>query len=336
MAETILSSLSETRTAKVKRWAYRLLLFIILPTAAIFGGIYVPWASFVPSNWLLSMQGDAKHWTTRELTNRLATGSLSKEQASRFINKVVVIDLSMRKVSPVVPFIPYRLCLHSDLTGSPLRVLNASATCNAVSIDGRENTRLGFSMSVPASGMSTVSSAFECPSFGKHLVEFKFDLTVLSGPGQSVCYNFERSIRASLTILDAPASNFIHLNCDPGLKKSVESLLIVDLAWRELCAIGIPQIPIVGKLQWRPTGSEVYLDAGIIDWSLKGAIDPSDCQELPVDAPFVDIRITPDVVTAIQRQDDSCTEIYGCVIEIKGIKNRSSNSMSPRPSVGSP
>src|ERR1044071_9841376 len=78
--QSILTSLSQTRAAKTRRWAFRILIFVILPVAAIYGAWRVPWPGLMPSGLLLSMQGDAQHWATTELCNRYLAGQLQPAQ----------------------------------------------------------------------------------------------------------------------------------------------------------------------------------------------------------------------------------------------------------------
>ena len=320
-ADTILTSLSQTRSAKTRRWLLRAFLFIILPLAAVIGGRYVHWASFVPTEWLFSIQGDAKHWTTRELVERFASGNLSKDQATRLINEVVVIDFFMRKTAPVVPAIAYRLCLRVDVARGAGYTIEANALCSEVRVDGKKASEAGYSMGVSSGGSSIVSSELEGLGPGKHAVEILLHLAVSAGAPQTIRYDLNRSIKAAITIVDEPATKFIRLECNPELTARMKTVLKAGLSYGEFCDLsderaGAMPIPVAGKLQWRPSGSKKFADAGSVAWAEDWGIDGSNCEQVQTgDAELIDIRIVPDVNVAIRRLGDSCRQIYGCTLE---------------------
>src|SRR5260221_3358622 len=109
-ADSILTSLSQTRAARAKRSARCIFLFIVVPFAAIVGAWYVPWPRLMPTSWLLSAHRTG--WASRELVDRLTFGHLTSHDTQELLDRVVVTEVGIQCKAPVVSSMPYELEVH--------------------------------------------------------------------------------------------------------------------------------------------------------------------------------------------------------------------------------
>ena len=332
--KTILSSLDQTRAARTKRWTIRVLLFVVVPSVVIYGATFIQWRSLLPTAWLLSMQTGKEHWASAELLNRYAAGSLSPANAQRFIDKVVLTEIEMRNPAPLVQRLPFRVDLRLAIPNPTTSSMSANVTLDSIWVDGRQQAIGGFSLSVRGgAGRSSSIDSIQGLGAGDHQVELRLAVVVTAWqPAPSgrapVCTSFQRSVRKAVTVRNAPATQFVRLECSPELTKSVESNTNVRFSPNELLVcIYAPtlDISLAGRLFLRPTGAAEFTDFGeiVCDVGVGGSVTLCNPIDEFADKPYLDVRIVPDADVATQYGEDILTRIYGCPLQWNGVRNLS-------------
>lgn len=358
--DSILTSLSQTRAAKTRRWIIRTILFLILPAAAIYGAWHIPWPRFMPTSWLLSFQPDANrwanvdifdltirdkvkktadHWATGELLRRFVRGQLSTAQSSRFIDKMLLLQFAIRPKTPVGISLPYRVSACQLIPTSSRTALGTTVQFRSL-VDGREWAISGSIFASGALGQTSTGSSIQFTSTpGRHEIEFSITAvaTETTTPLDSPTVILRRSLKRVVEVVDTPPGELVHCQCDTESLRSLQASLAVRFSGSyvngglSIRPSGRLKTPVAGRIFARPAGQGDFVEYGrlvLIDWRSTNYLTGL------TGAPSVDIRIQPDPKVAIEEIPGEIPEIFGCPLEWHGIKNDSIHTATSNPTDG--
>ena len=332
--DSILSSLSQTRAARIRRWALRIFLFLILPAAALYAAFQVSWPHYMPTGWLLAMQRDAKHWATIELSHRYMAGVLSPTQVDRMINAAwIPLELKLRDQVPFKS--PVKCELSGGLRAPVFLDFNLNVGVEHLRVDGRERDAFStfchgscWSRPVVAEGLIYGLSP------GLH--ELVFDLkSYAEDPRTSRKIQiWKGTVSKTVIIVEAPGTDFVTRDCSAELEtrsRNAVSLGIsgyhapdIDLSFTNSLPIDVAghvEARFSGEPEFHSIGNKV-IRAGRNGFAYMQLADPERT---------FSIRIIPDELAAVELTTD-VSRILGCPLQWDGLRSPYYKNPSTQPS----